>query len=406
MVRASESKTCSDCANLHSLCDVCVNMDRWKSMDRKKNKTETAEDVPKTPVAHEDGTIEGTITNPEALDALERCKCHGGTVELKDGVLFCTTCGLAVPHPLPVASLKCSECDSVDTAERCIYCDGDPNEDRAGDKFIPEGSNKDEPEEAPAGVCIDADGNQVVVDDNFLWPLEEDCRGCIHLDDEARVGCQGCEPGGDEAGNPTHYEPSPISEDEQQSLVPVDAPNEPWWHGGPLDTVDGMPWHTAVLKLPAGEYMILTEGRYNYGGVEATTTRPTILKIPTDPDTVISGMLLLAEQDAKFAAAEESRMEYKPGHNGQSTLNGEPLVRGSIERTPVVQICVTVDKFLLRTTEEGMEKALERAEDKGPMELEQWIYRKMRPIGKETLIGKDDWAEGMRQLRKVIEEAI
>ena len=371
----SESQMCADCAKLNSaVCDVCHDKSEWTAKQKKRGKK--TEEVPKTPVVHEDGTIEGTITNPEALDALERCKCHGGTVELKDGVLFCTTCGLAVPHPLPVASLKCSDCDDVNIASRCIYCDGDPNEDRAGDKFIPE----DRPSEAIEAEPVE----EQVLEDEPNWDTYHD-RSAEAPDLMMEEG----------QGEPQH------------ALVPIDAPSEPWWTGGPLDTVTpegesiGLPWHTAVLKLPAGEYMILTEGRYNYGGVEATTTRPTIIKDPTDPDTVIQSMLLDMELDARLAAEESSRTDYKPGHRGQSTLDGEPMVRGSIERKPVIQVKIEVDKFLLRTTEEGLERAMDRE----PEDLEQWIYRKMRPLGKDTFIGKDDWAEGMRQLRKVIEGA-
>lgn len=400
----SESQMCAACANLNSaLCDdVCHGKSEWKSKQKNRKKPE---DAPKAPAVHEDGTIIGTINNPEALDALEKCKHHGEKVDVnEEGVTFCSECGLAAPtNPVPEEeSRKCSDCNDINSAERCIYCDGDPNEDRAGDKFIPEDRlNSVEPEEeTPAGICIDADGNQVVVDPYFLAPLEEDCKGCIHLGDETRAGCQGCEPAGDEAGNPTHYEPAPIaSEDDetQHALVPVDVTNEPWWRGGPLDTVDGMPWHTAVLKCPAGRSCLLLPGDYNYSGVKATNIGSLHTGGPMDPDTVIQHMLLAAEQDAKA----EDVTEYKPGHNGQSTLEGEPLVRGCIERNPVVQVCVTVDKFLLRTTEEGLERAM----DKEPGELEQWIYRKMRPLGKETVIGKDDWAEGMRQLRTVIEGA-
>jgi hypothetical protein len=83
----------------------------------------------------------------------------------------------------------------------------------------------------------------------------DDCVGCVrhgHLDPEE---CRTCEPGGDEAGNPTHYEPAPGK--------------QPYWEGGPLDTVNGMPWHVAVAKCPVGYVVILKPGDYKFGTPEA-----------------------------------------------------------------------------------------------------------------------------------------
>jgi hypothetical protein len=368
----SESQMCAACANLNSaLCDdVCHGKSEWKSKQKNRKKPE---DAPKAPAVHEDGTIIGTINNPEALDALEKCKHHGEKVDVnEEGVTFCSECGLAAPtNPVPEEeSRKCSDCNDINSAERCIYCDGDPNEDRAGDKFIPEDKAVEQVQQVPG--------------DEPNWDTFDD-RAAAAPDPMMEEG----------QGEPQH------------ALVPIDAPTEPWWTGGPLDTVTpkgeiiGMPWHTAVLKLPAGQYLVLKAGDYNFGGIKATLTDPMMVKCPCEPDDILKGMLMVTEADARSAAEEESRTEYRPGHNGQSTLEGEPLVRGCIERNPVVQVCVTVDKFLLRTTEEGLERAM----DKEPGELEQWIYRKMRPLGKETVIGKDDWAEGMRQLRTVIEGA-
>lgn len=78
----------------------------------------------------------------------------------------------------------------------------------------------------------------------------DDCVGCVrhgHLDPEE---CRTCEPGGDEAGNPTHYEPAPGK--------------QPYWEGGPLDTVNGMPWHVAVAKCPVGDVVVLKPGTYEF----------------------------------------------------------------------------------------------------------------------------------------------
>lgn len=77
----------------------------------------------------------------------------------------------------------------------------------------------------------------------------EDCKGCVHLDAEYDQTCLTCEPSGDESGNPTHYEP---------------AATGPWWEGGPLDTVNGMPWHVAVTKCPVGYVVILKPGTYDF----------------------------------------------------------------------------------------------------------------------------------------------
>lgn len=52
-----------------------------------------------------------------------------------------------------------------------------------------------------------------------------------------------------DSGNPTHYEPA--------------AP-APWWEGGPLDTVNGMPWHVAVAKCPVGDVVVLKPGTYEF----------------------------------------------------------------------------------------------------------------------------------------------
>ena len=47
----------------------------------------------------------------------------------------------------------------------------------------------------------------------------------------------------------------------------------PWWKGGPLDTVSGMPWLIAVVKLPEGQHIVLDPGKYDLGGGVEVTTR-------------------------------------------------------------------------------------------------------------------------------------
>jgi hypothetical protein len=89
----------------------------------------------------------------------------------------------------------------------------------------------------------------------------EDCKGCVHLDAEYDQTCLTCEPSGDESGNPTHYEP---------------AATGPWWEGGPLDTVNGMPWHVAVAKCPVGDVVILKPGTYDFISDEGGRLGPII----------------------------------------------------------------------------------------------------------------------------------
>ncbi len=66
-------------------------------------------------------------------------------------------------------------------------------------------------------------------------------------------------------------------------------PTAPWWSGGPYDTVNGMPWHVAVLKAPEDQCIELTPGTYKEGSKEITTTRTHYLKGSfSSPETAIN----------------------------------------------------------------------------------------------------------------------
>ncbi len=109
---------------------------------------------------------------------------------------------------------------------------------------------------------------------------EGDCKGCMFEHSEDAHECCGCEVDGDEAGNPTHYEPA--------------AP-APWWEGGPLDTVNGMPWHVAVARCPEGSYIILKPGTYTYdsedGGLIVELFEPHLFGGPAGPIKVLVEIL-------------------------------------------------------------------------------------------------------------------
>lgn len=149
------------------------------------------------------------------------CKDHGRERELRDGLMYCCRCG------------------------GCLGPEELPTEDEPG-----ESRNV----------------------------TEEDCKGCMFEHSEDAHECCGCEVDGDEAGNPTHYEP---------------ASESPWWRGGPLDTVNGMPWHVAVAECPWGDHVILQPGRYtddseDDGRICVDLTEPHEVYGPTTP----SGALL------------------------------------------------------------------------------------------------------------------
>lgn len=358
----SESKTeitCKDCDHNHSaICENCRGMDHYEGDG----------DVMSTPIIHEDGTIEGEIANPEALDALEKCKHHGEKIDAKDGVAFCRECGLA---------LACDDCDDADEVTRCHDCTGQPRTGIAGDLYKPKGTTT--PPES-----------------GELAPSAEEPNWDTYHDRAADAP----DPMMEEAmGEPQTVTETP----EEQALVPV-RPDEPWWSGGPLDTVDGMPWNIAVLRVPKDSYMMLLPGKYNYGGMEAELTKPLRLdgeNGPYEPDVIVQNILLYSEQEGKDKAEESSRVEYRGGASGQSTLGGEPMIRGSIERRPVVQVKVEVDKFRLTTTEEGLDNSRELEKS----ELEQWVYHKMKPLSKDTYVSGTDWPEGCRQIMAVIKGA-
>lgn len=58
--------------------------------------------------------------------------------------------------------------------------------------------------------------------------------------------------------------PDEVAAPKASTPAPDDAPPAPapWWEGGPLDTVRGMPWHVAVQQVPAGRVVRLKPGRY------------------------------------------------------------------------------------------------------------------------------------------------
>lgn len=109
---------------------------------------------------------------------------------------------------------------------------------------------------------------------------EEDCKGCMFEHSEDAHECCGCEVDGDESGNPTHYEPVPKGQ---------------WWEGGPLDTVNGMPWHRAVARCPEGSYVILKPGTYAYdsedGDLTVTLSEPHLFGGPAGPLEVLVEIL-------------------------------------------------------------------------------------------------------------------
>lgn len=68
---------------------------------------------------------------------------------------------------------------------------------------------------------------------------------------------------------------------------------KPWWSGGPLDTVDGMPWHVAVTKTPFGEIIELLPGIYKVGGYSLTVTRPRRFSGTMSEQAAINGLAIL-----------------------------------------------------------------------------------------------------------------
>lgn len=260
-------------------------------------------------------------------------------------------------------SQDCRDCKSFATADKCIDCSGSIPDHRAGDLFEPK------------------DVTDAQRESEANWDTYHD---------------RAAEP------------PDPMLEEGQgepntTAIVPV----EPWWTGGPLDTVTpkgehiGLPWNMAVLKVPEGRHIVLLPGEYNNGGAKAMLTVDLRIDCPVEPDEIIQAMLMAAEADARVQAEEQSRVSYQGGETGQSTISGEPMVRGSIEEIDVKQLRAVVDKFILRTTREGLDNAL--GEEK--MSLEQWVYHKMRPLTMDTYISGSDWAEGCRQLVAVLKGA-
>ena len=123
----------------------------------------------------------------------------------------------------------------------------------------------------------------------------EDCKGCVHLDAEYDQTCLTCEPSGDESGNPTHYEP---------------AATGPWWEGGPLDTVNGMPWHVAVAKCPVGDVVILKPGTYDFISDEGGRLGPIIdapyqVYGPITPDEALLQIIRQPQGPPRPVRAEE-----------------------------------------------------------------------------------------------------
>lgn len=49
--------------------------------------------------------------------------------------------------------------------------------------------------------------------------------------------------------------------------APADS-SKPWWEGGSLDTVNGMPWHVAVATCLPGQRMVFLPGKYEWNGLE------------------------------------------------------------------------------------------------------------------------------------------
>lgn len=122
---------------------------------------------------------------------------------------------------------------------------------------------------------------------------EEDCKGCMHehLDDADE--CCGCYVD-DEV--PTNYEP---------------APEGPWWEGGPLDTVNGMPWHVAVAKCPEERFVELQPGRYEWNHLFVETTRPHRPKGPRSSPVVLHWLTLQEDVaiGVKDVSAEEKEVK-------------------------------------------------------------------------------------------------
>jgi ParB/RepB/Spo0J family partition protein len=106
--------------------------------------------------------------------------------------------------------------------------------------------------------------------------LTEECTVAMqemHEEIAAREAAeQAAEDEPDEGDNPTDHEP---------------AGTAPWWEGGPLDTVNGMPWHRAVARCPNGSYVILMPGSYTYdsedGDLTVTLSEPHLFGGPADP---------------------------------------------------------------------------------------------------------------------------
>lgn len=208
--------------------------------------------------------------------------------------------------------------------------------------------------------------------------------------------------------------PDPMLEEGEG--MPVDRV---FWRGGPLDTVDGMPWHTAFAQCPPGKIIVLLPGTYRTGDDESGNweelTRELGIEVADPaywtPEKVLDYIGLAESQDEEEMEDPEyvsARGKLAEGDGRRQTQQMRFDGEGGMKRGPVatilhkpravpVEIKLANNQFKINTTEEGQENVAEKSRD----EIREWVIPRMKVL-KDATIRQGDFDAAVDLMVQVI----
>jgi hypothetical protein len=198
---------------------------------------------------------------------------------------------------------------------------------------------------------------------------------------------------------------------------------EPFWRGGPLDTVKGMPWHSVLNQCPPGSIIVLLPGLYSWGEGEKqeSVQLGKELELEVDdpsfwtPEKIIDYICTIyseeedeqeIEEDPNYVRAQDMVAEGEGRKQTQQLRfdsdSGQmvPAPVATILHKPravPVEIKLANNQFKINTTEEGQENIAEKSRD----DIREWVIPRMKVL-KDATIRQGDFDAAVDLMVQVI----